>query len=55
MTSIERRLDAIEKKVGTQKGPIVVVHEGDEIPEGTPPNAIILWERYEDDPRHDES
>jgi len=56
MASIERRLDAIEKKLGDQRRPIVVVYEGDEIPEGTPPNALIVQVFYDGNKRgRDES
>ena len=51
MASIERRLDAIEKKLGDQRRPIVVVYEGDEIPEGTPPNALIVQVFYDGNKR----
>lgn len=47
MATIEQRLNAIEKKLGTQQGPIVVVYEGEEIPEGTPPNALIVQVVYD--------
>jgi len=51
MATIERRLDAIEKKLGNQRRPVVVVYEGDEIPEGTPLNALIVQVVYDGNKR----
>jgi len=45
--SLSARLAAIEKKAGDkEERPIVVVYENNSVPEGTPPNALIVHVEY---------
>jgi hypothetical protein len=45
------RLKAIEVKAGTKTGPTVIVYENNSVPEGTPPDAIILRVVYDGNAR----
>ena len=44
---LNERVKAIEAKAGTQAGPIVIVYENDSIPQGTPPDAVIIYVKYD--------
>ena len=48
MRSIEQRLQALEQRTAQERGPLIVLYPGEEIPPGTPEGAVIIQVRYED-------
>jgi len=52
MNNLSGRLRMIEKKAGNkEERPVVVVYENNSIPEGTPPNALIVHVVYDGNAR----